>query len=88
MVCRHTGKKLTMKNTHIDHVGEYEFADIVKLYIKHNDISRIKYKNTDHGDEFANKLDGLRFKRFHDVLCLLEPVHKTHNLSRGKGKAK
>jgi hypothetical protein len=73
-----------MDNTHLDHVGEFEFSDIIEVYLNHHDIELIEYTNTDNGTIFKKDSDGFKFKRLHDVLCLLEPVHKKYNLTRGK----
>ncbi len=82
--CPHTNIKLNFNNSHVDHVGKYEFSDIVRLYLEQNDLSKIEYVNTRDGTAFKHKEDKQKFREFHDSLAVLEVVHAKHNLSRGK----
>ena len=85
-LCPHTNIKLTIKNSHVDHVGEYEFDDIANRYINEIGIVNVKYKSTDMGDLFEDEFEAELFKTFHDEYAELEVVHSSHNLERSKQK--
>jgi|DEB0MinimDraft_12_1074336.scaffolds.fasta_scaffold46192_2 hypothetical protein len=84
--CVYTGIGLTVSNSHVDHVGEYEFSDIINQYLPSIDLDSIEYIQTDNGD-FVNDIQVFeKFKLYHDNLAVLEVVHSNWNLSRGKAK--
>ena len=85
-ICLHTGKALDIKSAHLDHIGAYEFSDIVDSFIPNIDLNAIKYKSTDNGDYVSDESIFTQFKKHHDTYALLEVVHGSWNLSRGKTK--
>ena len=84
-VCLHTGKSLDMKSAHVDHVCAYEFSDIIDMYLTKIELNDIVYISTDNGD-FVNDEVFDAFKIHHDTYAVLEVVHSSWNLSRGKTK--
>ena len=85
-ICKHTGIKLTISNSHMDHVGDYEFSDIIKGFMKSIDLNEIQYMKTDDGDYVQDASIFNKFKKYHDELAVLEVVCKKWNLTRGKRK--
>ena len=83
-ICTHTGIKLTVKNSHVDHVGEYEFSDIINGFMADIDLNKIEYISTSDGDYLKDISIFNEFKKYHDKLAVLEVVYKTWNLTRGK----
>ena len=67
-VCPHTGVPLNMRNSHVDHVGVYEFRDIVSSYLSEGfvDVDIIEYTATEDGDRFTDIREYHRLKTFHD----------------------
>tara|TARA_R110000796_G_scaffold71188_1_gene161548 strand:+ start:160 stop:747 length:588 start_codon:yes stop_codon:yes gene_type:complete len=84
--CLYTGIGLTVSNSHVDHVGDYEFSDIIKNYLHNIDLDSIEYIQTDNGDFVKDIQVFEKFKLYHDNLAVLEVVHSNWNLSRGKAK--
>lgn len=82
--CPHTSKEIDHKNAHLDHVGEYEFSDIMESFLPRVAIDLIQYRSTNNGD-FVEDIELFNeFKKHHDNLAKYEVVHSSWNLSRGK----
>ena len=85
-ICPHTLEALTVSNSHVDHVGEFEFSDIINKFMGAHYLEDVEYISTDNGDYLADIAVFNLFKTYHDTLASLEVVSSNWNLTRGKAQ--
>lgn len=83
--CEISGELMTIKNSHVDHFGDFEFRHIFDGFCDMYEVDyiNIKYDETINGS-ICQDLDiiGL-FKKYHDSKCKLRVITAKANLSRG-----
>lgn len=85
--CEISGNNLLRKDIHIDHYGEHEFSDIVKMFIAENDINvdEVLFNETMNGcmhTLFKDRILSETFREFHNKYAKLRIIDKKIHMKR------